>query len=208
MKIITAEKYASACFHYVQEHMSHQVHAFCSCPVLCTHLNKLGPVTCHKCLVNEINEKILDFVEEHKDDMEVIENELIIGIDEEYHEQIRTMLQESPAKITFITTSPDVEHDHDHQVHVSRSSFDYFEQVFNASPGNFLVLDLNFDIVASSDDYLLATNTKREEVLGKNLFDIFPDNPNDLTANGTSNLRQSLQTVIETKKPHTMHSKV
>jgi hypothetical protein len=39
-------------------------------------------------------------------------------------------------------------------------------------------------IVAVSDAYLKATMTKREEVLGRGLFEVFPDNPDDPTATG------------------------
>ena len=46
--------------------------------------------------------------------------------------------------------------------------------------------------------------TKREEILGRGIFEVFPDNPNDLAADGVSNLRASLNFVIKNKIPHTM----
>jgi hypothetical protein len=33
--------------------------------------------------------------------------------------------------------------------------------------------------VAVTDPYLHATMTKREVILGRGIFDVFPDNPND-----------------------------
>ena len=47
-------------------------------------------------------------------------------------------------------------------------------------------------IVAVSDAYLKATRTKREEILGRNIFDVFPDNPADMAADGVSHLNASL----------------
>lgn len=81
-----------------------------------------------------------------------------------------------------------------------------FNPIFEAAPGLNLILlpDENFTIVAVSDSYNRATMTKREEMLGCGLFDVFPANPNDLRADGVPNLRNSLNTVIKTKKPHKM----
>jgi PAS domain-containing protein len=59
-------------------------------------------------------------------------------------------------------------------------------------------------IVDATDAYLRATMTKREEIVGRNVFDVFPDNPADTTATGVTNLRSSLQRVLQEKKPHRM----
>lgn len=79
-----------------------------------------------------------------------------------------------------------------------------FKQIFESSPGLYLVLNPKFDIVAVSDAYLKATLTQRANIIGKNLFEVFPDNPNDSTATGTTNLRSSLENVLRTKAPDTM----
>jgi formate hydrogenlyase transcriptional activator len=55
-----------------------------------------------------------------------------------------------------------------------------------------------------SDAYLRATMTQREDILGRGIFDIFPDNPDDPDASGVRNLRTSLQRVLRDKKPDTM----
>jgi light-regulated signal transduction histidine kinase (bacteriophytochrome) len=49
--------------------------------------------------------------------------------------------------------------------------------------------------VAVSDAYLRATMTTREGVVGRHLFDVFPDNPDDPNADGVRNLRASLDRV-------------
>ena len=59
-------------------------------------------------------------------------------------------------------------------------------------------------IVAVSDAYLRATMTKREDILGRGIFEIFPDNPDDSAATGVRNLRASLHRVLEGKVSDTM----
>jgi signal transduction histidine kinase/ActR/RegA family two-component response regulator len=70
-----------------------------------------------------------------------------------------------------------------------------FQLLFEAAPGSYLVLDPDFRIIAASDAYLLATMTKRAEILGRGIFDVFPDNPDDAEATGVGNLRGSLERV-------------
>lgn len=77
-------------------------------------------------------------------------------------------------------------------------------RIFNAAPGAFLVLDPALMIRGVTDAYLTATMTRREEIIGRHLFDVFPDNPDDPEASGTRNLRSSLETVLATGKPHEM----
>ncbi len=79
-----------------------------------------------------------------------------------------------------------------------------FRLLFESAPGLYLVLTPDLRIVAVSDAYLAATMTRRGDIVGKNLFEVFPDNPDDPAATGERNLRASLETVLSTKKPHTM----
>jgi signal transduction histidine kinase/CheY-like chemotaxis protein len=46
--------------------------------------------------------------------------------------------------------------------------------------------------------------TRREEILGRGLFDVFPDNPDDPAADGVRNLRASLDAVRTTRAAHAM----
>ncbi|HYR29014.1 MAG TPA: ATP-binding protein, partial [Thermoanaerobaculia bacterium] len=77
-------------------------------------------------------------------------------------------------------------------------------RLLEAAPGAYLVLDPRLVIVAVTDAYLRATFTTREEIIGRDLFDVFPDNPNDPDATGMRNLRASLHTVLRTAAPHAM----
>jgi signal transduction histidine kinase/CheY-like chemotaxis protein len=70
-----------------------------------------------------------------------------------------------------------------------------FESLFESAPGLYLVLDPDLVIVAVSNAYLAATMTRREEILGRGLFEVFPDNPDDPEATGVGNLRASLERV-------------
>ena len=79
-----------------------------------------------------------------------------------------------------------------------------FRALFESLPGLYLVLTPDLAIVAVSDAYLKATMTKRDEILGRKFFDVFPDNPADPTADGASNLRASLERVRRSGVTETM----
>ena len=79
-----------------------------------------------------------------------------------------------------------------------------FRALFEAAPEPFLALAPDLTIVAVTDEYLQATMTSREAILGRGIFDVFPDNPSDANADGTSNLRASLARVLATRTTDTM----
>lgn len=79
-----------------------------------------------------------------------------------------------------------------------------FRTIFEAVPGLYLILDPNLDIVAVSNAYLAATLTQRDAILGRNIFDVFPDNPDDLQADGVGNLRASLLRVLHNRMADSM----
>ena len=66
-----------------------------------------------------------------------------------------------------------------------------YQRLFVTAPSPYLVLDANLVIVAVNDAYLTATATDRNALLGRPIFDAFPDNPDDPTADGVRNLRRS-----------------
>ena len=79
-----------------------------------------------------------------------------------------------------------------------------YRLLFESSPDLYLILNTQLEIVAASNAYTHATLTRREDILGKTMFEIFPDNPNDPTAEGQRNLRASQQRVLLSGKPDTM----
>lgn len=79
-----------------------------------------------------------------------------------------------------------------------------FRVLFESAPNSQLVLTPDLTIVAASDAYLRATQTKREEIVGRGMFDVFPDNPEEISATGVCNLRHSFESVLKYRIPHTM----
>jgi PAS domain S-box-containing protein len=85
-----------------------------------------------------------------------------------------------------------------------RRSRAVLQGLFESLPALFLILAPDLEIIFASEAYLRATLTKREDILGRGLFDVFPDNPDDSGATGTSNLRASLDCARNSGAPDTM----
>ncbi len=79
-----------------------------------------------------------------------------------------------------------------------------FRLLFESVPGLYLVLTPGLEIAGASDAYLHATLTTREGIVGRHLFDVFPDNPDDPTATGVANLGASLDRVLKFRRPDAM----
>ena len=76
--------------------------------------------------------------------------------------------------------------------------------LFESGSDLFLVLLPDLTIHAVSDAYAKATFTKREEIIGRFLFDLYPDNPDNATANAFSNIISSMNFVLNNKTTHPM----
>lgn len=74
-----------------------------------------------------------------------------------------------------------------------------FSTVFHAMPVSFLILRSDLTIIFASDLYLQVTRTTQEQLLGKYVFDVFPDN-HATEAKGAHYLKHSLQKVIKTRE--------
>jgi signal transduction histidine kinase len=79
-----------------------------------------------------------------------------------------------------------------------------FRQLFESAPGLYLVLAPDLTIIGVTDSYAHATMQQRENMIGRGLFEVFPDNPDDPHADGVSNLRASLDRVRIHKRADTM----
>jgi PAS domain S-box-containing protein len=79
-----------------------------------------------------------------------------------------------------------------------------FRAVLEQAPWLYLILDPAFRIVAVSDAYLEATMTERARIIGRDIFEVFPDNPDDPGATGVENLRASLERVRSRRRPDVM----
>ena len=76
-----------------------------------------------------------------------------------------------------------------------------FQTIFKLSPCRYLIFlpdAPHFTIVEASDSYLSAMEKKREEVIGRKLFDFFPVNLENIPDTGSGKLRGSLRRVMRT----------
>ncbi len=81
-----------------------------------------------------------------------------------------------------------------------------YKQIFNSLPGVYLVLlpdSPDFTIAEMNESRLQVTMGNRSSI-GKPLFDVYTDDPDNPFATGVSNLRKSLETVLLTKQPNRM----
>ena len=73
-----------------------------------------------------------------------------------------------------------------------------FEALFGHSPNPYVVLDADLCIVAMNDSYLRVTMRERDELVGHNMFEAFPSDPQ---SESHRLLRTSFQRVLATRKP-------
>ena len=74
-----------------------------------------------------------------------------------------------------------------------------FRALFESTPALLLALAPDaprYTVIAVSDAYVRATGARREEILGRSLFEVFPHDRSDGNATGTRDLRDSLEAVI------------
>src|SRR5580698_7813641 len=78
-----------------------------------------------------------------------------------------------------------------------------YKGIFNAGSALYLILlpdAPKFTIVGASDVYLESTMRKREDIVGKGVFEAFPPNPNDTEGVMEKTFRAAFKRVMETKK--------
>jgi len=78
-------------------------------------------------------------------------------------------------------------------------------RAYEAAPGISVIVlpDVpRFTHVAVSNDFIKATGMRREDVIGKGHFEIFPKSPGDPNFSGEQNLRSSFQYIIQNRTPH------
>jgi signal transduction histidine kinase/CheY-like chemotaxis protein len=75
-----------------------------------------------------------------------------------------------------------------------------FRELFESNPGLYVLLrPPSFTIAAMSDAYLRATMTRRERIVGRTIFDVFPARAEG-DADGAAGLRASLDRVMRTRR--------
>ncbi|MEP6829941.1 MAG: PAS domain-containing protein [Rhizomicrobium sp.] len=79
-----------------------------------------------------------------------------------------------------------------------------YKLIFDLMPGLCLVVDTAFNILAQNEEHARASMSADKNVVGRYLFDAFPDNPYDSGASGVTTVRQSLLTVLKTRQADVM----
>lgn len=73
-----------------------------------------------------------------------------------------------------------------------------YAAVFRGLPGMVALITPELMFADANDEFLRMSGRTREQVVGRYLFDVFPDNPNNPAATGMRNLEASLQRVLST----------
>ncbi|MFF9500905.1 PP2C family protein-serine/threonine phosphatase [Streptomyces sp. NPDC014656] len=79
-----------------------------------------------------------------------------------------------------------------------------YHAVFQALPAGVALLTPNLVFVDVNEAYLSLSGRTRSEIIGRFLFDVFPDSPDDPDATGMRNLYSSLRRVAAGGEPDTM----
>ncbi|MEU3339906.1 PP2C family protein-serine/threonine phosphatase [Streptomyces sp. NPDC002144] len=86
---------------------------------------------------------------------------------------------------------------------MNQAEIDY-AAVFQCLPGMVALLTPDLVYADANEEFLRNCGRNRAQVVGRYLFDVFPDNPNDEGATGMRNLAASLQRVLDTCERDTM----
>lgn len=78
-----------------------------------------------------------------------------------------------------------------------------YRAILEAVPDLYLILNTELAVIAVSNAYLKAIGSTRETIMGRSIFEIFPESPNDKSP-VVKNLRESLERVMTTKKSDIM----
>jgi PAS domain S-box-containing protein len=79
-----------------------------------------------------------------------------------------------------------------------------FDTLFDATPTPYLVISPQLIILAANDAYLAVAGRTRASIVGRHIFDAFPDNPDDPQSDGVASLHASLQQVLATGRADKM----
>jgi PAS domain S-box-containing protein len=86
---------------------------------------------------------------------------------------------------------------------MAETTIDY-QAVFRTLPGALALVTPDGVILDVNDGYLEAAGRKLEHILGRNLFELFPENPADPGDVGPAQLRESFELVTATGEPDAM----
>jgi signal transduction histidine kinase len=79
-----------------------------------------------------------------------------------------------------------------------------FRALFESAPGSYVVMTPTFEIVAASDAYLAATHTTRNEIVGRDFFELLADSADERVLSGARRVMASLERVLADRRPDVM----
>jgi hypothetical protein len=79
-----------------------------------------------------------------------------------------------------------------------------YASIFHSAGHPYLLLAPDLRILDANCAYLNATMTVQEALVGRHMFEAFPDNPDDPAADGAANLGASLERVLSRRLPDAM----
>lgn len=88
-------------------------------------------------------------------------------------------------------------------------SIDNYKRFFYNSQAAMLIIDTDaphYTMLDVNDAYLFATNTTREDLIGKSVFGVFPANPTDNVSKNIERTIFSFEQAIKNKVPHVMQN--
>lgn len=86
---------------------------------------------------------------------------------------------------------------------MAETTIDY-QAVFRTQPGVLAVVTPDGVILDANEGCLEAAGCEREHALGRNLFELFPENPDDPGDKGPAQLRESFDSVVASGEPDAM----
>ena len=75
--------------------------------------------------------------------------------------------------------------------------------LFRSSPYPYLVMALDLTIIDANDAYLRSVRRTLDQIVGRYVFDAFPENPDDTGSTNIAEVKASLETAIATRTAHT-----
>jgi len=79
-----------------------------------------------------------------------------------------------------------------------------FKAVFDASPNPYLLLDRDLTVIGMNEAFLRITMKRRHDIVGRNIFSIFPYNPHHPEGSNLSEARRSIERVLRERMPDAM----
>jgi len=75
------------------------------------------------------------------------------------------------------------------------------QKLFDSAPAPLMVLDRELKYVAANQAYLNATSLRREEIIGRNVFEVLPQDMTPPEQDSSRKLRESLERVLTRRMP-------